>query len=59
MAGELQKINDSEINVSIGWMRDGGVTLRLGDETLGGLKALLAARSRISGPSDRAYVDVG
>jgi len=32
LAVELQKIYDSEINVSIGWMWDGGVTLRLGDD---------------------------
>jgi hypothetical protein len=32
LANELQKIYDSEINVSIGWMWDGGITVRLGDE---------------------------
>jgi hypothetical protein len=35
---ELQKIYDSEINISISWMWDGGVTLRLGDE-IGGYLA--------------------
>jgi len=32
---ELQKIYDSEINISIGWFWDGGITLRLGDEMNG------------------------
>src|SRR4051812_11179426 len=31
LAGELQKIYDSEINVEIGWFWDGGITVRLGD----------------------------
>ena len=37
-AAELQQIYDSEINVSIHWMWDGGITLRLGDE-IGGYLA--------------------
>ena len=32
---ELQRIYDSEINVRIGWLWDGGVDLRLGDEMNG------------------------
>jgi len=35
LAVELQKIYDSEINISIGWFWDGGITLRLGDEMNG------------------------
>ena len=35
LALELQKIYDSEINVSISWFWDGGITLRLGDEMSG------------------------
>jgi hypothetical protein len=29
---ELQKIHDSEINIRIGWLWDGGIDVRLGDE---------------------------
>src|SRR5215467_5733060 len=32
---ELQKIYDSEINVSISWLWDGGIDVRLGDEVNG------------------------
>jgi hypothetical protein len=32
---ELQKIYDSEINISIGWLWDGGIVVRLGDELNG------------------------
>jgi hypothetical protein len=32
---ELQKIYDSEINVEIGWMWDGGIDIRLGDRMNG------------------------
>ena len=32
LAVELQAIYDSEINIGIGWMCDGGVTVSLGDE---------------------------
>jgi hypothetical protein len=35
---ELQKIYDSEINISIAWLWDGGIVVRLGDE-LNGYKA--------------------
>jgi hypothetical protein len=35
LAGELQKIYDSEINVRIGWFRDCGFEVRLGDEMNG------------------------
>jgi hypothetical protein len=31
-AVELQNIYDSEINIGMSWMWDGGITLRLGDE---------------------------
>jgi hypothetical protein len=32
---ELQKIYDSEINVSISWFWDGGIDVKLGDEMNG------------------------
>jgi hypothetical protein len=32
MEAELQKIYDSEINVSISWFWDGGIDVKLGDE---------------------------
>ena len=32
---ELQRIYDSEINVRIGWLWDGGIDVRLGDEMNG------------------------
>jgi hypothetical protein len=32
---ELQKIYDREINISIGWLWDGGIEVRLGDEKNG------------------------
>jgi hypothetical protein len=32
---ELQRIYDSEINVRIEWLWDGGITIRLGDEMKG------------------------
>jgi hypothetical protein len=32
---ELQRIYDSEINVLIGWLWDGGIDVRLGDEVNG------------------------
>jgi hypothetical protein len=35
LATELQRIYDSEINIRIGWFRDGGSDLRLGDATNG------------------------
>ena len=35
LAGELQKIYDSEINVRISWLGDGGIDVRLGDEVNG------------------------
>ena len=35
LAGELQKIYDSEINVRISWLWDGGIDLWLGDEVNG------------------------
>jgi hypothetical protein len=35
MEHELQKIYDSEINVSISWLWDGGIDVRLGDEMNG------------------------
>jgi hypothetical protein len=35
LAAELQKIYDSEINVRIGWLWDGGIEVRLGDELNG------------------------
>jgi hypothetical protein len=38
VGAELQAIYDSEINVTLGWMWDGGVRVRLGDE-IGGFIA--------------------
>ena len=38
LAAELQRIYDSEINIRIGWMWDGGIEIRLGDE-MNGFKA--------------------
>jgi hypothetical protein len=35
LATELQKIYDSEINVEIGWLWDGGIDVRLGDKMNG------------------------
>jgi hypothetical protein len=44
LALELEKIYDSEINISIGWFWDGGITVRLGDE-IGGYIAEEAVES--------------
>jgi hypothetical protein len=38
LASELQKIYDSEINIEIGWLWDGGIEVRLGDK-MGGFVA--------------------
>jgi hypothetical protein len=35
LAVELQKIYDSEINIRIGWLWDGGIDVYLGDDTNG------------------------
>jgi hypothetical protein len=35
LAIELQKIYDSEINIRIGWLWDGGIDVYLGDDTNG------------------------
>jgi hypothetical protein len=35
LAFELQKIYDSEINIRIGWLWDGGIDVSLGDDTNG------------------------
>ena len=35
LADELQKIYDSEINVEISWLWDGGIEVRLGDRLNG------------------------
>lgn len=35
LAVELQKIYDSEINIEIGWLWDGGIEVRLGDKMSG------------------------
>jgi hypothetical protein len=35
LAAELQKIYDSEINLRISWLWDGGIDARLGDEMNG------------------------
>jgi hypothetical protein len=39
LAAELQRIYDSEINVRIDWMWDGGINVQLGD-AMGGFEAL-------------------
>jgi hypothetical protein len=38
LATELQNIYDSEINIRIGWLWDGGVEVQLGDEMNGFLQ---------------------
>ena len=35
LAAELQKIYDSEINVEVSWVWDGGIEVRLGDRLNG------------------------
>jgi predicted RNA-binding Zn-ribbon protein involved in translation (DUF1610 family) len=35
LAVELQKVYDSEINLEIGWLWDGGIEIRLGDKVNG------------------------
>jgi hypothetical protein len=35
LAVELQKIYDGEINIRIGWLWDGGIEIRLGDDVNG------------------------
>src|SRR4051812_40866572 len=35
LAEELQKIYDSELNIRIGWLWDGGIEVSLGDEMNG------------------------
>ena len=35
LAVELQKIYDGEINIRIGWLWDGGIEIRLGDDMNG------------------------
>ena len=35
LSSELQKIYDSEINLRIGWLWDGGIEVQLGDEANG------------------------
>lgn len=35
LSAELQKIYDSEINLRISWLWDGGIEVRLGDEVNG------------------------
>jgi hypothetical protein len=39
LAAELQRIYDSEINVRIGWLWDGGIEVRLADDVNGYLAA--------------------
>src|SRR5215831_7729852 len=46
LAAELQKIYDSEINVSIGWVWDGGINVRLGDAINGYLAQENVASTR-------------
>ena len=58
LAIELQRIYDSEINVRIGWLWDGGIEVRLGDDmngylaeetvTVGEICSLVAAAGSIS-----------
>lgn len=49
LAVELQKIYDSEINLRIGWLWDGGIEVRLGDEMNGFL-----AQETVSSTADIA-----
>jgi hypothetical protein len=35
LSNELQRIYDSEINVSVSWLWDGGIDVRLGDQMNG------------------------
>lgn len=44
LASELQAIYDSEINLEIGWLWDGGIEVRLGDR-MGGFLAEETLRS--------------
>jgi hypothetical protein len=46
LAAELQRIYDSEINVRIGWLWDGGIEVRLGDDVNGYLAAETLASAR-------------
>jgi hypothetical protein len=46
LAAELQKIYDSEINLRISWLWDGGIDVRLGDGTNGYLAEERAVRKR-------------
>lgn len=39
LAAELQKIYDSEINLRIGWLWDGGIEVRIGDDANGFIAA--------------------
>ena len=58
LAIELQRIYDSEINVRIGWLWDGGIEVQLGDDmngylaeetvTVGEICSLVAAAGSIS-----------
>ena len=45
---ELQRIYDSEINVRIDWLWDGGIDVRLGDELNGYLAQRTYPRSTAS-----------
>jgi hypothetical protein len=49
---ELQRIYDSEINVRISWLWDGGIDVRLGDE-MNGYLAEENARQRCSAAHTR------
>jgi hypothetical protein len=51
---ELQKIYDSEINVRISWLWDGGIDLWLGDEVNGYVaEETVSAASEIARPGFR------
>ena len=57
LAAELQKIYDSEINIEMSWLWDGGIDLRLGDPMNGFLAEenvpSMADMSRVSRKSAR------
>jgi hypothetical protein len=52
---ELQRIYDSEINVRISWLWDGGIDVRLGDEMNGYLAEENVASTGDSGNSICPY----
>jgi hypothetical protein len=52
---ELQKIYDSEINVSFSWLWDGGIDVKLGDE----MNGFVAASVVTSKPAIEGHFKTG